>query len=125
MAADLVSGLLATTTATLLRGGETDALGDAVAVDTPVSGAVGVPCSIIERTRSVFDPASSAWRLVTYSVARFVPGTFAALEGDRVRDESTSRVYVVRRVKATARTLAGLGAFSLELVDVGGFEVAP
>lgn len=119
-----MSGLIATTTATLLRGSSTSALGDAVAVDTPVAGAVGVPCSLIERTRNVFDPASSAWRLVTYQVARFVPGKFPAVAGDRVRDESTLRVYVVRRVKSTSRTLAGMGALTLELVDVASFEAA-
>lgn len=119
-----MSGLIATTTATLLRGGDTNPLGDAVAVDTPVNGFEGVPCSIVERTRSVFDPASSAWRVVTYHVARFVPGKFDAVAGDRVRDESTDRVFVVQRVKSTARTLAGMGALTLELVDVGGFGAA-
>ena len=120
-----MSGLIATTKATLLRGGETDALGDFVPDDQPVEGAVGVPCSLIERQRSIFDPASSAWRQVTYHVARFVPGTFAAVAGDRVRDESTGSVYVVRRVKATERTIAGLGALTLELVDVASFEGVP
>ncbi len=119
-----MTGLLATTKATLLRGGETDALGDFVPTDTPVEGASSVPCSLIERQRSLFDPASSAWRVVTYHVARFVPGTFPAVAGDRVRDESTGDVYVVRRVKSTARTIAGMGALTLELVDVASFEAA-
>ncbi len=113
-----MAGLIATTTATLLRGGETNALGDFEPIDTPVTGAASIPCSIIERSRSVFDPASSAWRVVRYLKARFIPGTFPAVVGDRVRDESTSLVYVVSDVKTTARTLAGSGALALELVDV-------
>ena len=117
-----MSAVLATTRATLLRGGEVDPLGDFRPADAEVAGSVAVPCSLIERSRSVFDPASSAWREIVYHVARFVPGTFAAVAGDRVRDETTGAVYVVRRVKTTARTLAGSGALTLELVDVANFE---
>jgi hypothetical protein len=111
-------GLIATTTATLLRGGENDAMGDFVPTDTPVAGASSVPCSMVERSRSVFDPASSAWRVVRYLKARFIAGAFPAVVGDRVRDESTGLVYVVSDVKPTARALGGSAAFAVELVDV-------
>lgn len=118
-----MTGILATTRATLLRGGAPDGLGDFIANDVAVDGAENVPCSLIERQRTVYDPASGASRVVRFIVARFVPGTFADPRvGDRVRDETTGLVRVVTEVRATPRTIAGAGALRLELVDVNNGE---
>lgn len=109
---------MATTTLTLLRGSTTTPLGDVVDDNsTPVTGAEAVPGTLVERSSSVFDPNSGAWRQVDYMTARLVPGTFPAVKGDRVRDEGTGIIYFVERVKSTPRTIAGQGALSLRLSD--------
>ena len=112
--------MLATTTMTLLRGGGVDDLGDETTTNDPVEGAVGVPGSLIERERVVLDPTTGEPRTLTQHHARFTPGTFPAVTGDRVRDESTGELYVVETVKTTARAIGGLSALRLTLSKTSG-----
>lgn len=112
--------MLATTTMTLLRGGGVDGLGDETTTNTPVVGAVGVPGSLIERERMVMDPTTGEPRTITQHHARFTFGTFPAVTGDRVRDETTGELYVVEDVKATARAIGGLSALRLILSKTSG-----
>ena len=107
--------MIATTTASLLRGTTTSAFGDVVEDNTGAAVASDVPCSLIERSRTVLDPVSGDWVEVTMYYARFVAGTFPAKRGDRFRDESTTELYWIRRVKETRRSISGLGALRLEM----------
>ena len=107
--------IIATTTLTLIRGTTINAFGDVVDDDSGAPIVSAVPASMVERSRRILDPISGAWVEVTFWSARFTPGTFPAVAGDRVRDESTAALYWVRRVKETARSIGGLGALRLEL----------
>lgn len=111
---------LATTTLTLLRGDATDALGDATDVNTAVAGASSIPAGLTERERLVLDPASGEPRTITQYNARLVPGTFPAVKGDRVRDETTGDLYVVESVKSQPRTIGGLSTLRLILSKTTG-----
>src|SRR3990172_5485946 len=102
--------MIATTTMTLLRGGGVDDLGDETTTNDPVEGAERVPGSLIERERMVMDPTTGEPRTITQHHARFTPGTFPAVTGDRVRDETTGDLYVVEDVKLTPRSIGGLSA---------------
>lgn len=109
--------MIANTTLTLLRGVRVDELGDEVDEAVGVAGAVRVPASLIERTRTLLEPSTGTWRAVRYSVARFAGLPFPAQSGDLVRDETTGRVYFVDYVRREPRSLSGLSALSLELSD--------
>lgn len=115
-----MSPIIATTTLTLLRGGGVDDLGDETTVNDPVTGAERVPASLIERDRMLMDPTTGEPRTITQHHARLIPGTFPAVKGDRVRDESTGELYVVEDVKATARAIGGLSALRLILSKTSG-----
>jgi hypothetical protein len=105
----------ATTTLSLLRGTRINDFGDEVDDDSGAAIVSAVPGSLVEVSRRILDPVSGVWVEVSEMVARFTPGTFPAVAGDRVRDETTAALYWVRRVKATPRSIGGLGALRLRM----------
>lgn len=114
-----MTGHLATTRMTLLNGAPTtDPLGDLVDAGTADPAATNVPGSLIERERVVLDPTTGEPRTLLQYHARFVSGTFPAVTGDRVRDESTGALYVVETVRDTPRAIGGLSALRLTLSRV-------
>ncbi|WP_274029453.1 hypothetical protein [Streptomyces sp. MMBL 11-1] len=89
---------LANTTISVLRGTTTDEFGDPV--DAPTTVASGIPASLIEVTRRAFTPENPTPRVVRYSIAR-TGADVDVLEDDRIRDESTDRIYIVEAVSQT------------------------
>lgn len=121
----------ATTRVGILRGTTTDALGDVVDNMTDsalVAILASVPASLIETSRNVYDPATGQRRTVRYMTCRLPatvahPGTGARtpvtiLEGDRVKDWSTGRIYALSEKVTVARSLAGQSSITLDLQDV-------
>lgn len=91
---------LANRTVAVLRGEATDDYGDPVDVDTSV--ATGLPASIVERSRRVFDPASDRTQIVRYWTGRLPAGTDVRV-GDRLQDEQTSEIFVIQSFSAQQR----------------------
>lgn len=86
---------VATTTVTVLRGTATDEFGDEVDLDTVLY--MGLPFSLIEQSRRVFDPVSGTPRIVRVAYGRTNSGT-PLQTADRLRDERTGSVYVIHAV---------------------------
>lgn len=110
--------MIATTRLTRLIAANTlDEYGDPTGAATADPAATAVPCSLIERTRTILEPSTGIPRTVIYYKGRAVSGTFPVVVGDQVRDETTLRLYRVDAVRSTPRTLAGTTALSFELID--------
>lgn len=86
---------LPTTTVSVLRGTTTDDYGDELDTDTVVAS--GIPASVLEQSRTVFDQATSTPMVVHTITGRVTRGTDIRL-GDRLRDENTGQVYMVQNV---------------------------
>ncbi len=86
---------LPTTTVSILRGTSLDEFGDPVDNDTPAAS--GIPCSLIEQTRTMTTPESPTPRVVRYTIGRIGSGT-DILETDRLLDEVTGDKYIVQAV---------------------------
>lgn len=95
--------MIATTWVTVIRGTETDEFGDLsdTAQEAGTDDQTRIPASLIEATRTVFDPASGTPRVVRYTVGRIKAGVDIT-EDDRLRDERTGRVYAVTAVTQPA-----------------------
>lgn len=127
----------ANTRVAILRGTTTTALGDEA--DDNSAGAV-VPAladmhaSLIERGRSVYDPASGTRRTVRVITCRVPvstphpdtgePTPVAILEGDRVRDNRTGRIYAFTEGVSVPRSLAGQSSLTLDLKDTAAVSLA-
>lgn len=95
--------MIATTRVTVLRGVGTSPFGDSEDLDTEAGtdAQTGIPASLIEQTRTSRSPASGAPRVIRTTIARLPAGTDVT-EDDRIRDESTGRIYSVDQVNQPA-----------------------
>lgn len=83
---------IATTTVSVLGGTGTDEFGDEVDLDTPE--ATGVIASLVESTRTAYEPVSGKPRIIRTHIARLPVGT-AVDETKRLLDEQTREIYIV------------------------------
>jgi len=129
---------LATTRVAVLRGTTTTDLGDDAEDNTDdalVDGLTDVPASLIERNKSVYDPASGTRRTVRVIVCRIPPSVphpdtgvvtaVSLLEGDRIKDLRTGRVYAIDESVEIPRSLAGMSSFTLDLRDTAAIAPTP
>lgn len=119
---------LATTRVAVIRGTTTSTLGDEVEGNADadiVAELADIPASLIERDRNVYDPASGTRRTVRLVTCR-VPATVGhpvtgvatpvtLLEGDRIKDKGTGRVYALAETVTVPRSLAGMSSLTLDL----------
>lgn len=95
MDASLMLGL-STGHYTIIRGEElTDDYGDTYVTDVPLY--VGVQGSVIEKKRDVYNPEDGRIDTVRMMTGRFA-GNTDILDGDRIKDEKTGKVYGVSAV---------------------------
>jgi hypothetical protein len=87
--------VIATCTASILRGTATDTYGDAV--DSAVAIATGVIASIREQSRVAFDPSTQEPRVVRFTQGVMPAGTDVT-ETDQVRDDTYGVTYIVTSV---------------------------
>lgn len=80
---------------TVIRGSETNEYGDEV--DGTEVFAINVLGSVIEKTKTAFDPASSRVVTLRYLTGRF-PSNSGIQDGDRIVDEKTLESFVVSSV---------------------------
>lgn len=119
---------LATTRVAIIRGTTENALGDEVESngnDAVVTALRDLPACLVETTKNVYDPATATRRtvrLVTCRVPAAIthPDTGAAtpvqlVEGDRVRDNVTGRIYAFNEAKTVPRALSGQSSLTLDL----------
>lgn len=119
---------LATTRVAILRGSTTSALGDEVESNGDaaiVPALASLPASLVERTKNVYDPASGARRTVRLITCRVparvghpatgVATTVVLVEGDRVKDLGTGRIYALAETVTVPRSLAGQSSLTLDL----------
>jgi hypothetical protein len=114
------NGFVPNTTVTILRtptGEDTprNAWGDRIDTDTPVK--TGVPASLLDVERRIWVPAENRSTVIVTTRCR-LRGDVDVRERDRIRDEATSRVYVVEEMNAP-RSPFGRGAIRLTLAKVG------
>lgn len=86
---------LPTTTVSILRGSTTNAFGDVI--DGSTVAASGVPCSLVEQTRTSKTADSPTPRVVHFTVGRIAADT-DILDTDRLLDESTGQKYIIESV---------------------------
>lgn len=121
---------MATTRVAVLRGTTSNALGDEVETNTGgavVDGLSDIPASLIERSKGVYDPATNTRRTVRVITCRLAvsvghPTTgaivpVALLEGDRIKDNVTGRIYALSEKTAVPRALSGQSSLTLDLKD--------
>lgn len=84
-----------TTTISILRGSALDEYGDDVDSKTPAYE--HIPCSLLEQSRFVFDQSTSTPMTIRIIIGRVGSGT-DIIEDDRVLDELTQEIYMVRSV---------------------------
>lgn len=103
MAADAGCAVIATTWVTVLRGTSTDPFGDQIDLPSEAGGdaLTRIPASLIEVSRSIKTPNSPTPRIVRYATARVRPGTDVTVD-DRLRDETTGRIYAIAAVTQPA-----------------------
>jgi len=105
----------ATTRASVYRATTESALGDNVNDNTtPVSGLGDLRASLIEKSRSVMDPASGERRTVRFCIGRLDFGTDVR-KGDRIKDNRGGQLYAIDEITPTARTIAGGSSLVLDL----------
>lgn len=122
--------LVANTRVAILRGSSENDLGDEVDNNSAgqiVAAYADMPASLIERSKSVYDPASGARRTVRVITCRVpvsvghpdtgVPTAVVLEEGDRVKDTRTGRIYAFSEDTAVPRSLAGMSSLTLDLKD--------
>jgi len=109
--------VLATCTATVLRGTTADDYGDPVETGTEI--ARELPMAIKERVRTVWDQTTQTPRTVrTYSAA--APSTADIQVGDQVRDDTHQVLYAVEeRLDPTTMPVAGDLRLTLKRVTKG------
>lgn len=90
---------LATTRVSVLRGTTTDEFGDEA--DTATVHTSGIPASLIESNRQAMEPVTGTPRIIRTHICR-VPSTTDVSETDRIKDESTSEIYIVVAVTKNA-----------------------
>ncbi|MCX4504566.1 hypothetical protein OOK53_18940 [Streptomyces anulatus] len=90
--------VLPTTTISVLRGTVLDEFLDEA--DTTTVVATGVPASLIEQTRRPYTPDNPTPRVIRYSIAR-LSSDADIRESDRIKDESTNRIYIIEAVSST------------------------
>ena len=83
------------TTVSILRGGVPDDYSGTVTNESVAAS--GVLASVMEQSRTVFDPSSGAPGIVRITRGRFPSGTDIR-DSDRVLDERTNITYAVRSV---------------------------
>lgn len=83
---------MATTRVSVLRGTTTDAFGDVQ--DAATVHTSGIQASLTEASRQTYEPVTGTPRIVRTHVAR-VPSTTDVTENDRIKDETTSEIYIV------------------------------
>lgn len=106
---------IANTRAAVYRGSAPNGLGDEVDNNSaPLAGLSSVRASIIERTRTVLDPASGEPRTIRNVVGR-LPGDADVVKGDRVQDVRRGVFYVVEEITYTPYTLSGTRELRLDL----------
>ena len=106
----------------------TDALGDPLidnGEDAIVDGLSDVPAGLTERSRSVWDPSTMTRRTVRVVTCRLPVATphpdtgervaMTLLEGDRIKDNTTGRVYALSEQTTVPRSLAGMSSLTLDL----------
>lgn len=91
--------MIPTTWVTVLRTTSTDMFGDQVDSSSEAGGDVltRIPASLMERSRTITTPNSPTPRVVRYATAR-LPARTGVTEDDRLRDESTGRIYAITAV---------------------------
>jgi hypothetical protein len=113
-------GVIATTRGAILRGTTTNQWGEEVDADTPAPTPLDdFPCSIIETSRDVYDPAEGTWRSVRKLVGR-VPLYVSVIEGDRLRDNVTGEIFIIDEDERQRRSISGRGSVTLALRRTGG-----
>lgn len=95
--------VIATTWVTVLHGTAQNPFGDEIDLDTEAGGdaQTRVPASLIEGSRTVKTPNNATPRVVRYATARLPVGT-TVTANDRIRDETTGRIYSVDQVNQPA-----------------------
>lgn len=84
--------IIATSKYSVLRGTTTNEYGDEVDGDTVID--TDIRGSVVQRAKNVYNPDSGRVELITFYTGRFPHGT-DIVQGDRIRDERTSKEYVV------------------------------
>lgn len=87
---------LPTTRVTILRGTAIDEYSGTISNESTVAS--GVSASIMEQSRTVFDPASGTPRVVRLVAGR-VGSTVDVKRNDRLLDENTNLYYMVNSVR--------------------------
>lgn len=103
------------TTVSILRPGSVDDYTGEVTGET--ISATGVLASIMEQSRTVFDPASGTPTIVRFTRGRLPSGT-SVTTNDRVLDERTSLTYVVQSVRQV-QSPVHTNDVTVELVRLG------
>lgn len=98
---------LATTRVDVLRGSTTDDYADPVDDNTGQPVLAGLACSLMERTRRVFNPVDGTPRIVRYVVGRVPHGTDVQV-GDRLRDTGDRTLYMVESIDQPQHPALGL-----------------
>jgi len=98
----------------ILRGSTLNDYGDEI--DGTAAVAANVLGSVVERTRTNFDPATSRVSTIRYLVGRFGPET-EIRDGDRIRDDITNETFLVTSV-ARGANLAGKSDVVVDLTKV-------
>lgn len=110
--------MIATTTASLLRGEEVDELGDEIDSLTVAPGFASFPISIIEVDASEYEPDSNTWRTVRVLVGR-TSARISPEPGDRIRDLRDGVIYSIGEITETPRGLSGRSSVTLALKRTG------
>lgn len=110
--------MLATTRGAILRGTTEDEFGEQVDGTDPAPGLEDFPCSIVERSVDVFDPAENTWRSVRKLTGR-IPANIATLDGDRLRDNRTGLIYIIDEDERQPRSISGRASVTLILRRTG------
>jgi hypothetical protein len=111
----------ATDTVSVWRGHSTDDFGDEV--DAPLldetAHARRWPIEIVEKSRREQNPESGIWSSVVYLSGRLAASRRVE-KGDRLRSDTTGRVYIVTAVKDDNRSIAGFRGVHCELRTTPG-----
>lgn len=119
---------LATTRIAILRGSTVSDLGDDIESNADasiVAGLSDIPASLIEKSKTVWDPASNTRRTIRVVICRVpvaighpatgVSTLVVVLEGDRIKDNNTGRIYAFAESVAVPRALSGQSSLTLNL----------
>lgn len=91
---------LATTRISILGGADSvDEFGDETDGTTVLAS--GIPASLVESTRTANEPVTGTPRIIRTHICRLPPGTDID-ENKRIKDETTSEIYIVVAVTRNA-----------------------